>query len=322
MVEVGKMKIKDWERIFSDLYSEADSKRTPEQMWVAIMAHTSQIGESLRKGAFESLLNYAAHTFCWLCSFINKCNTLADDVFSIKESLCEIVCLKYPSVCGHCRHKPCACDPVTMEKERNKSAEYKTLLDDRRQVLRSWQDYSIDDCKKQFYAIYGARGHIQTFESIGFHFLEEIGEAAVSVRKLSQLRGIAQDTSTKIDSAFLDQLSTVEGVVKNYAKYYKMVKEIDYVSRDPTILRARLVEAKMSLLVEIGDSFSWFCAILNKLDSILKSIHDDPEKSPRILKPLEQILNEEYIDSTGKARCPSCKSNPCKCVFYSLACGN
>jgi hypothetical protein len=32
------------------------------------------------------------------------------------------------------------------------------------------------------------------------------------------------------------------------------------------------------------------------------------EKAPRIFKPLEESLKEEYIASTSKARCPSCKS--------------
>ena len=81
-------KIKDWMTIFSDIYSEADADRSPEQIWIAIMAHTSSIGESIRTVSFERLLNSAAHTFCWLCSFVNKCNTLENDIFSLKESVC------------------------------------------------------------------------------------------------------------------------------------------------------------------------------------------------------------------------------------------
>jgi hypothetical protein len=320
-VEESHKSITDWMRIFKELYSIADSKRTPEQMWIAVMAHTSSIGESIRKVAFESLLKSAAHTFCWLCSFVNKCNALQDDIFSITDSLCGIVSLKYPGVCGHCTERPCKCDPVKMDKLADKSAMYNELFRLRKSVLASFEGYSIDQSKEVFYEVYGGRLHIQTLENVGFHFLEEIGEAAVCVRQLSQLRKITGDVSTGIDSVFLKRLTTVEGIVRNYAKYGKKTKDIDYASEEPDMLRTRIVNAKMDLVSEIGDSFSWFCAILNKLDSISKSIWDHPENHD-ILKPLEQVLNEEYFDPTGKARCPSCKSNPCRCVFYNLGNGN
>jgi len=321
-VQKNHMPISEWQKVFSDLYCQADSKRTPEQMWIAIMAHTSSIGESIRRVAFENLLNSAAHTFCWLCSFVNRCNVLKDDVFSIKESLPGIVSLKYPAVCGHCLKKPCQCDPVKMDKEVDKPAKYVKLLDLRKLTLKSFEGYSVDDCKKVFNEIYGSMVHIQTLENIGFHFLEEVGEAAVCVRQLSQLRKIADDGSTGIDLSFLRQLSTVKGIVESYAEHKETLKHINYASRDSDMLKARLAGAKMGLVVEIGDSFSWFCAILNKLDSIARSIYNDPDKHQDILKPLEQILHDVYFDTTGSARCPSCNKKPCECAFYNLDIGS
>lgn len=328
MVEGCKMKaqeshrsINDWGKIFENVYGQADSKRTPEQMWTAVMAHASSIGESIRKGAFESLLNSAVHHFCWLCSFVNKCNGLDnDDIFSIKDSLCGIVSLKYPCKCGYCRKNPCACDPVVMEGERNKSAEYKKLLEFRKLYLDSFEGYSVKDACEVFREIYSGRIHIQTLDDIGFHFLEEIGEAAFCVRKLSQLRTMADVSDTGIDRAFLGQLSSVEGIVENYAIHgpskRTKIANIDYASTKPKMLKARVVEAKMGLVVEIGDSFSWFCSILNKLDSILRSIYNRPEKYNTIKMPFEEVLIKEYFDPDGNARCPHCKSSICKCVFY------
>jgi hypothetical protein len=321
-VEESHTKIKDWQKVFYELYSQADSNRTPEQMWIAVTAHTSSIGENIRKVAFEKLLNSAAHTFCWLCSFVNKCNGLKkDDIFSISESLCGIVSLKYPNKCGHCGQLPCNCDPEKMEGEEDKLARYRELLDCRNRDLKSYEEYSIEDYRKMFFGIYRGRLHIQTLENIGFHFLEEIGEAAVSVRQLSQLRKIADDDRTGIDSAFLKGLTTADGIVQNHTKYHKDPKKIKYASKKPEMLKARVVNAKMDLVAEIADSFSWFCAILNKLDRISKSIYDKPEEHDT-LKPLEKVLNDVYIDpATGKARCPSCQKNPCKCAFYNIATG-
>jgi len=303
--------------IFKDIYSKPDSKTTPEQMWIAVMAHSSSIGESIRKFSFESLLNSTSHTFCWLCSFVNKCNTLDDDIFSIKGYLPEIVSLKYPMVCGHCQGKPCNCDPVKMERQKDKSAMYKQLLERRKRILASFQSYCIEDSCKEFDDIYGGRIHIQSLENIGYHFMEEIGEAAVCIRQLSQLREITKYSNTKIDVNFIRQLSTIEGIVNNYVSI-KPPKDINYASRNPNMLKARVVEAKMGLVIEIGDSFSWFCSILNKLNSISLSIYDHPKEHPEILKPLETVLKEEYLDSSGQPRCPSCKRSHCECVFYNV----
>jgi len=320
-VEESHKPIAEWVEVFNELYSKVDSKRTPEQMWTAVMAHTSSIGESIRKVAFKDLMRSAAHTLCWLCSFVSKCNELLDDdVFKISESLCGIVSLKYPNKCGHCIDSPCRCDPVEIESETDKSVRFKKLLTLRNQDIEAFEIYSIGKYREMFNNIYRARGHIQTLESIGFHFLEEIGEAAVNIRKLSQLRNIAKDDSSGIDEDFLKQLLTIEKIVEYYDEYYKdYFKEknlIKYTSTEPNMLKARIIEAKMGLVSEIGDSFSWFCGVLNKVDSISRSIWDNPENHN--IRTLEQELDDEYIDPDGIPICPTCKRNPCECVFYIL----
>jgi len=318
---LGKMKshenwsIKKWSEMFSELYSQADSKRTPEQMWIAVMAHTSSIGENIRKVAFKELLNSAAHTFCWLCSFVNKCNTFQNDIFSINENLSEIVSLKYPMVCGHCISDICQCNPEKMDARKNKSALYQELFKRRKDILKSVKTYSFKTWKEIFRRIYSGRVHIQTLESIGFHFLEEIGETAFCVRKLGQLRKVTDHPKTEIDLDFLNELSTVKGIVENYDYNKNLVKEIDYSSTEPKMLKARVVEAKMGLIGEIGDSFSWFCTILNKLDSISKSIFNRPERHPEFPK-LDEVLTNKYFGVDDNPRCPHCQRKPCECTFY------
>jgi hypothetical protein len=181
----------------------------------------------------------------------------------------------------------------------------------------SFENFSIKDAMEEFDDIYSGRIHIQTLDNIGFHFLEEVGEAAVCVRQLSQLRRITDHVSTGIDLTFLNEMSTVKGIVENYVKHKDLLRNsIDYTSKDPSMLKARLMKAKMGLVIEIGDTFSWFCAILNKLDSISKFLYDNPEEHEPVIRPLEQVLNELYFDPEGNARCPECKDKLCKCVFY------
>lgn len=308
MDEETNRSIKDWMGIFSGIYSKVDAQRTPEQIWVAVTAHSSSIGESIRRYAFSELLKYAAHTFCWLCSFVNKCNQVKDDVFSCTETVCGMVSLKYPFKCGHCRKDYCSCDPIEMDTQIDKSAKYERLVQDRQDVLLSVEGFSITDWKRKFQDIFGHRIHLLAFENIGFHFLEEVGEVAVAVRKLSQLKNVLYDGIEGIRIEFLKELTTVEGIVENYKTYY-VSGDTDYTSRDTNMIKWRMVDAKMALVIEIADTFSWFCAILNKLDSILKGCGFP-------FSTLEEKLCEVYIDDKGNARCPTCKKEQCECIFY------
>ena len=298
--------IKEWMSFFSKLYSKVDSKRTPEQLWIATMAHCSSIGESIRRIHFPDLLYYSAHTFTWLCSFINRCRKEKDTVFSLYENLPGIVSLKYPLKCGHCESKPCCCHPTKMDSLKDKSAHYRKLLKARRGVIKSVEEYSISQWQDTFAEIYGEQIHILSLEAIGFHFLEEAGEAAKAVRALGQLANISAARIAGVNKAFLHQLTTVPGIVENYTQYYK--KNVDYSSLAPEVIKWRLVNAKMELIVEISDTFSWFCSILNKLCSI-------SEDCKFSIQTLEQKLRSQYIRK-GKPICPTCKKRHCSCIFY------
>ena len=300
--------ITQWMEVFSKLYSEPDSKRTPEQLWIAVMAHSSSIGEEIRKVHFPELLKYAAHAFCWLCSFVNRCKSTHSPIFSLHESLSGIVSLKYPRECGHCGGKPCRCFASKIDARDDKGAPYEDLFKTRKSVLKSVEAYSVDDWRNILADIYGEQVHVLSLDSIGFHFLEEVGEAATAVRKLSQLKRVLDQKIDGVNESFLTDLITVEGIVKNYESCKR--DGVSYESRDSDMIKWRIVEAKMSLLIEIGDTFSWFCSILNKLDSISDNCN-------LRLPTLEENLSSEYLDKAGQPKCPTCEKDTCQCVFFS-----
>lgn len=305
--EEKERKISEWMKVFQGVYSDSDLNRSPEQIWIAIMAYCSKIGESIRISSFLELIRYAAHVFCWLCSYINKCNQLEDNIFSFTGCLSSMVSLKYPLICGYCEQNICNCEPETMDKIKDKAAHYKKLLKYRKKV--NFLEFTISQWQEVFKNIYGGRIHISMLESVGFHFLEEVGEGAVAVRELSEIKNIVAKKNEGIDSDFLNGLSTVEGIVHNYTKYHQ--SEIDYTSQEPKILKARIVNAKMSIVIEIADTFSWLCSILNKLDSI-------SQENRLGLPSLEDELNKEYFDKgKGNFICPTCKQKNCSCVFFS-----
>ena len=161
---------------------------------------------------------------------------------------------------------------------------------------------------RKFQGIFGHRIHLLAFENIGFHFLEEVGEVAVAVRKLSQLQNVLNEGIEGIQADFFRELTTVEGIVEKYRSHF-IRGNIDYTSRDLDVIKWRIVDAKMALVIEIADTFSWFCAIMNKLDSVIKGWG-------LTFPTLEDQLCEAYIDGEGNARCPTCKKKQCECIFY------
>ena len=300
--------ITDWMQVFSKLYSTPDAGRTPEQIWVAVMAHASAMGECVRRYAFRELLGKAAHEFCWLCSFVNRCNELSDDIFSLSASLSGIVSLKYPLVCGRCESKPCGCHSAEEDEKPDKSARYERLLQTRKDILASVEAYCIEQWKRNLSrGVFASQVHISSIETIAFHFLEEVGEGATAVRKLGQLRAVADAGVEGVDRGFLRQLTTVSGIVENFSTY--KVEDIEYDSMEPSMIKWRIVEAKLGLVAELGDMFSWFCSLLHKLDYLTSQSSFDALS-------LEKTLANEYYNEEGNIWCPTCKENPCECVFF------
>lgn len=298
---MGKDKaILEWIRIFEKIYSNADSKRTPEILWIGTMAHCSAMGEAIRRVNFEDLLNSATHAFCWICSYVGKCNTLKDNVFSIDDCLSGIVAFKYPLQCGHCFETPCHCSPKEMDAKKDKSAIYEKLLKLRRKV--KYETFGISEWQDTFNTIYGNNIHMLTLDNIGFHFLEEVGEAAMAVRMLDQLKSVS------IGNGFLKSISTIEGLVTEWNNHKKIIESVNYTSKDEGMLRARIIDAKVHMVIEIADTFSWFCSILNKVKTIY-------EINKLEFKPFEERLDEEYIKD-GTPKCPTCGNTECSCVFF------
>lgn len=324
MSECVEKKIKEWMSIFQDLYEEADSNRTIEQIWMATMAHCSETGEAIRRYDFPDLIGSMAHTFSWICSFINKCNKLAEtypeDLFSYEGCLSDIVSSKYPNVCGHCSQSKCMCEPKVMDAKKDKSAIYKELYEQHKKTFKH-EDLKISDWLDMFDRIYGQQIHVQSFENIGFHFLEEVGECAKAIRSLGELKNVIYENVNGLDTKYIKKLSTYKGILSEYDNVKKIPipnsqEWIDYFkSKNPDDIKSRIVHAKMDIIIELADTFSWFCSIINKANEILKNVtKNGTTKEPKKLN-LEGILNTKYYKE-GKKSCSSCGEEKCVCSFF------
>ena len=179
--EGDTLTISEWVEKFQKLYKVSDEHRKPEEFWNAVMAHLSCIGESIRRNNYPELLDFAASAFCWMSTYLGKCNETDDIIFHSEHNLSEAVALKFPDHCGHCGSSPCTCKPAEIDAVSDKSATYKNLFRDWKKNLVSYKSYTLSDWLGSFHKIFGPRIHLQTMENLGFHLLEEAGEEAMPV---------------------------------------------------------------------------------------------------------------------------------------------
>lgn len=212
------MNIVWWMGVFEKIYMQADKNRSPAEMWVAATSHCASIGEAIRSMHFSNLMCEAAHTFCWMCSFVLKCCSPDIRVFRVNESFSSIVTTKYPDACGHCLKNPCGCPPEKMDKQKDKVARYEDILKRRKGLHQLPEQRSVSEQLDMFRQIYSQQIHMLTLESIGFHFLEEAGEELKALRALLQLKN-APCKVKSVDAPFLEQLATFEGLVQLYKDY-------------------------------------------------------------------------------------------------------
>lgn len=316
--------ISKWADALSKLYSVPDSARSPEEIWIASMAHCASIGEAIRKSDYVELMEFAARAFCWMVCLSVKFNKTDDLLFRCENTFCQCVYFKFPDCCGHCTEKTCQCRPLEMDAQKDKAGKYGTLLDYWRlhNSGSNKVDYTTADWMGLFGRIYSGRIHMQTFETLGFHFLEEAGEEASAIRELIQLRGVLDETDVGIGAEDLRKLVSIPEVAQEYIRLGKMnprgggKPQYDPLSRKRDDIYARIVAGKMNFIVELADTFSFFCSILIKLSRV-KIAWDQEKKEPTYMAAdLEEALQSTYGDPAKGLTCPTCKASSCKCVFF------
>ena len=304
-----------------------DLCRRPEEFWNATMAHLSGVGEAIRKTHYPELLEKSAHAFCWICSFVRRLNDMVDPMFSLDASLSDIVGFKYPKVCGHCFEPRCECLSIEREKSIKKTFNYEKLLQEYSAIKSELVAYDLQSWQEHFLKIYSNNIHLQTMESIGFHLLEEAGETAKAIRLLIQFRGIKNKKLQGIDDKFFKSTNSLNNLV---GQYYSSLNELknafgksnfeDELSKssnkNPIVLKTKYIKAKLDLVCEIADTFSWFCNVLLKLNEITHNLCDGCENYNSW--NLEDILIRVYKadDISRPIVCYACKRSKCKCTFF------
>jgi len=275
----------DWVEDFYEIYKDKDRKRTVSNMWLHLVENASKVGETIRNDQLELAFKELAHVFCWLTGFIAKCNDKdlkrnnIDRVYLLDKPLSEIVWNKYPWLCPSCGRYPCMC-PIFRGKIDAKEVADRVAENRKR---RGKMPSTLDEWVDMFQAIY-EKAHLDlSIENICFHFLEEVGEVAREMLKLSSFEDKGK-------------LSEEEKV--------------------------KLKNIKEELENELADVFSWIASLVSKLGFIsgvimqyYSSYHKEEKLKIEKIK-LSRILWNAYKSPRGDfLYCPDpyCQNRPCTC---------
>lgn len=192
----SEMTLDDWSKRFSDKFYNQDQNRSYSEMWLQTVEHAADVAEAIREHNYNNACHNLAEVFCWMSSFINKCNREQDEgsFFKMDEQFSEIVWLKYHQKCPLCDTSPCYCplmkSRINEFKSEVKEERYDRIeLEGRDQINHGNNIKEIERLVEMYEKIYRTSYVLSTIEEICFHFTEEIGEVAEMVHKLDKKNG-------------------------------------------------------------------------------------------------------------------------------------
>lgn len=317
----SEVSLEVWQDYFSQLYSERNKDFTPEVssfIWLKVIEKATVVGESIRKKKFNDASKALARVFCWLCGFCTKNSDMLET-----NSLSEIVWYKYPKICSTCAQE---LDTELMRELENKKA-LKCRCDQNvedisgkhvnNEILEEYRrldkPIKLDEWVDMFRVIYGHRLHLQSLDSICFHFVEEVGEVTTALRNYRELEINIDPKNVERDKI----LKLMDPVRKNDTDYDLLKTKEE---NDEVFFAGCRKILKDSIKEELADVFSWLCALIIKLLESRKCYTDYEKRFIRKLdkdgpmakllkfyeeKPLKlsSIIYLEYIDG-----CPVCKN--------------
>lgn len=278
--------MKDWtldqwtEEVWK-LYGHHDRLRSTSNMWSSLGIYVSHIAEGLRKARYDEVFQGLAHTFVWLMAFVAKSrwDDELEEIYKLDESLSDIVALKYPGACPHCKYAPCICSVQRslLEELRDKKIG-ESDLKRRREEFASWanfQDWTVDQWMGMFKRVFENSYLPLPVETIGFHLAEEVGEVASAIRDMTHLEG-------------RDDLPNEESA-----------------------------SARLELKIEVADCLSWIFSLFLRARAVLESArgsdHTEQYFDIRGIIEFSDVVGKRFAPA-GAFGCPKCEyHNPCRC---------
>lgn len=177
----------EWQLAFYELYGHIDRKLPLHDIMLQIVADSTRIAEAMRRGSYNTALPYIPRVFSWLCSMTSKValNQREYDDIGGDKTLADLIWHKFPGVCAFCAEAKCKCpsihvDAMTREERDSHMKDVAGQLEAARLQARP---LTLDKWVEMFEDIYGTVNASRSSAEKTFHFLEEIGEVEVELRK-------------------------------------------------------------------------------------------------------------------------------------------
>jgi len=200
---LGRMQLDEYVRVVPKIYGVHDKHRSIWDLWCHTLHHGAAVAERIRKRApADKLFAEIADLALWLFTVVHRLSGRpgkrripfepgADIVVRINCSCSDLLWHRYPALCHlcHVRRKahgrqprlldPCDCPDLGWDHrdKETKRADLK-LLRRFSKSTRNRKPKSIDDWQKMFGTIFCKKINALTPVEIGFHLLEELGEAS------------------------------------------------------------------------------------------------------------------------------------------------
>jgi NTP pyrophosphatase (non-canonical NTP hydrolase) len=306
------------------IWNRLDSERPIYDTWLHTVNHASKLGEQVRRGRFNKLLDELGDTVMWFLTFVGKLQQPTDTrrvrideerLLYVPQSLSDIVWSKYPNLCPVCFFyyyesdrkdelwgKKCQCllhprevetrNELLSPNERDelnqkKLEKVEALSDYATQAQKRCEQISkVSDLQDMFERIYQVNIDSWSLESITFHLLEEIGEVS-------------------------------DAIVRVYT--YARKKKPGYAPSELVPTRIR------NLASELADIVSWIFAVCLKLKYLYAAYEEwaqaaskeplMPEYAPIAPRMnFWEIVWRRYGLRDGKSLwCPACRNVICQC---------
>lgn len=195
-----------------------DKQRSVFDLWCYVLNHAAKLGEAIRREEYAEAGHEIGRTTVWLFSFIARLQDPKkkgfDSVFYLETPLSEIIWNKYPNCCPVCyedrvvmpqlngkdvpdwngRLRKCRCmlrlEAVeTRSEKKSRKAKQETLRRRRRKHAKRFRPtdpkaLSLNGLENMFFRVFQPAITVLAPESIGFHFLEEVGEVSEALTLL------------------------------------------------------------------------------------------------------------------------------------------
>lgn len=210
-----------------------DLDRPLFDMWYIVVSHAAKLGEALRREEYADAGHEVGRIAVWLVSFIARLQAPDKEgfnrLFHISTPLSRIIWSKYPNCCPACygeliamprmkqqavsdwggRLQPCGClfrhEAMEIRNVRYKQSEKDEIRRQVREYADAWipinpEMFSFNGLEQMVFSIFRPSITLSSPETIGFHFLEEVGEVCEALTMLYTYKRKGAATPTEYQS--------------------------------------------------------------------------------------------------------------------------